>query len=294
MPVKGDITRPGPWQNEARSADVVVHGAAMVSDWGPRKEFFRVNVGGTRNILDAVKTWDGHFIHLSSIAVHGFRTGTFVESSPVTPNKHPYCASKAAAEQLVDTAVKTGLKASLARIAGVYGPGDPHFIVRFLDQARSGRVFIIGRGNQPSNLVYIDDVIEGLIRIMRRECEPGERFVLSDPAAPDVLTMVRIAKKILDLHVQVRRVPEWSAHALAALHQVRARLTRSYPRLTRYAVRAMGHSCVFSPEATAYKLGWSPRMSVQEGVERTISWYRENRPSSGPSIPFSSVRSPNS
>lgn len=285
VPIQGDITQPGSWQDEVSSGEVVVHGAALVSDWGPRREFYRVNVGGTQNILDAVKTWDGRFIHLSSIAVHGFYPGLYTETSPIHPNRHPYSGSKATAERLVDRSVKQGLKASLVRITGVYGPGDPHFIVRLLEQARSGRISIVGKGNQPSSLIYIDDVIEGLMLIIKRESEPGERYVLSDPAIPDVLTMVRHASKALELNVRIRHVPMGPATAVAFFQEIRGRLTGSRPSLTRYAVKAMGHMCVFSSEATTEKLGWSPRMSIQEGVARTVSWYKNTNPSSRPSTP---------
>jgi nucleoside-diphosphate-sugar epimerase len=280
IPISGDIAQPGAWQDEVSSGDAVVHAAALVSDWGPRKEFFRVNVGGTRNILGAVKRWNGHFIQVSSIAVHGFRSGTYTEISPAAPGRHPYSSSKAAAEALVDASVGKGLKASVVRIAGVYGPGDPHFISRLLDYAGSGRIFIVGRGDQPSNLIYIDDVIEGLMAILRRDGEPGARYVLNDPAVPDVLSMVRLAMKALGLNVPVRSVPEWFAYAVALWQEGRARLTGSPPPLTRYTVRAIGHWCVFSSEGTSRKLGWAPRMSVQEAMERTISWYRKTSPPS--------------
>lgn len=278
IPVSGDVSQPGPWQNEVSAGDAVVHAAAMVTDWGPRKEFFRVNVGGTRNVLDAMKRWNGHFIHVSSIAVHGFRPGVYTETSPVSPGRHPYCSSKAAAEALVVSSVGEGLKASAVRISGVYGPGDPHFATRFLDYAETGRVFIVGPGDQPSKLIYIDDVVEAFMAILRRPCEPGARYLLNDPAVPNVLSMLRLAMEALEISVPVRPVPEWLACAVALWQEGRARLTGSHPQLTRYAVRAMGHRCFFSPEGTSRRLGWSPRMNAREGVEKTISWYRKSRP----------------
>lgn len=282
VPVSGDIARPGPWQNEVGAGDAVVHAAALVSDWGPRKEFFRVNVGGTGNILNAVELWNGHFVHISSVAVHGWRPGVYTETSPAVPGRHPYCSSKATAEALVDSSVSKGLKASIVRIAGVYGPGDTHFVSRLLDYARSGRVFIVGRGDQPSKLIYIDDAIEGLMAVLKRPCEPGARYVLNDPTVPDVQGMMRLAMQALELTVPVRSVPEWVAHAAAFWQECRARVTGSPPEWTQYAVRAMGHRCFFSPEGTSRKLGWSPRMDAREGVARTVSWYRKGRPAGSP------------
>jgi nucleoside-diphosphate-sugar epimerase len=282
IPVSGDVSQPGSWQNEVSAGDAVVHAAAMVTDWGPRKEFFRVNVGGTRNVLDAMKRWNGHFIHVSSIAVHGFRPGAYTETSPLSPGRHPYCASKAAAEALVDSSVGEGLKASVVRISGAYGPGDTHFASRFIDYAATGRVYIVGPGDQPSKLIYIDDVVEAFMAILRRPCESGARYLLNDPAVPNVLSMVRLALEALKITVPVRPVPEWLAYAAALWQEGRARLTGSRPQLTRYAVRAMGRRCFFSPEGTSRRLGWSPRMNAREGLEKTVSWYRKSRPPGSP------------
>ena len=274
VPVRGDITRPGAWQEELSSADIIFHGAGYVDDWGPRREFFRVNVGGTRNVLEALRGWRGHFIHLSSIAVHGFRPGTYTEDSPATRVRHPYCDSKSVAEGLVESAIAGGLKAAIVRISGVYGPGDPHFLNRFLKQARTGVVYVVGKGNQPTNLIYIEDVIEGLRLIAHREAETGKRYILSDPSAPDVLGLVTLAIRALDLRVRILRVPMWLAYPIAAWQEVRGHLTRSHPAFTRYAVISAGHACSFSMEATKRSLSWSPRVDIREGIARTIAWYK--------------------
>ena len=277
-PVPGDLSWPGPWQNALRSGQAVVHSGAMAADWGPRREFFGVNVGGTKNVLDALEGWDGHFVHVSSIAVHGFRPGVYTEASPVSPGRHPYCASKAAAEALVDSSVRKGLKASIVRISGAYGPGDPHFTARLLDHAGSGHVDIVRPGDQPSKLIYIDDIIDAFMAILKRPCEPGARYLLNDPSLPGVLGMLRLALDVLGISVPIRPVPEWLADAAALCQESGARLTGSRPRLTRYAVRALGRRCLFLPEGTCRKLGWSPRVRARDGVEKTIAWYRKERP----------------
>jgi nucleoside-diphosphate-sugar epimerase len=277
-PIAGDITEPGTWQDDVPSANTVVHCAAFVSDWGRRREYQHVNVNGTRNILDAVKDWGGDFVHISSMAVHGFRPGAYNEASPIRRGGHPYCDSKAAAEQLIDTAVAEGLKASIVRITAVYGPGDPHIIIKFLEQAKSGRIFIIGKGNQPSNMIYIDDVIEGLMSLIRKGCEPGERYVLNNPLAPDMLSLIKRALEALELNARIIHMPLMIARGIACLLESKGYLSRNRPRLTHYAVIAMGNSCTYSTEITMRNLNWSPKTSIEEGFSRTISWYRRFNP----------------
>lgn len=274
-PVPGDITESGSWQNEVPLSDTVVHCAALVTDWGRRRDFHRVNVNGTGNIIHALKGGRGNFVHISSIAVHGFRPGLYNEASPIQRGGHPYCDSKAAAEQLIDTAVAEGLKASIVRIAGVYGPGDSRFTMRFLEQAESGRIFIIGRGEQPSNLIYIDDVTEGLMSLIRQGFKPGERYVFNYPKATTMLNTVKQALEALEINVRILHIPLTIALGIARLQESWGHLTRKRPPITRYSVRAIGNSCTFSSEITMQKLDWSPRTSIEKGFKRTISWYRK-------------------
>jgi nucleoside-diphosphate-sugar epimerase len=276
LPVRGDIVLPGEWQTAAAAADIVVHAAGQVGDWGSRRGFFRANADGTRNVLEALNGWRGHFVHLSSIAVHGFRRGSYDENSPVRASRNPYAASKVAAEKLVEKAVGSGLNASIVRIAGVYGPGDPHFIARLLALARTGRVYFIGRGDQPTNLIFIDDVIEGLRRIIDWKGGPGARFILSHPDAPGVRDALRQAISILGLKTQIRRIPMGIAYPVAFAQEVLGRLTHKSPLITRYVVKAMARSCFFSIEVTGRKLGWRPRTAFSEGVVKTMSWYAQN------------------
>jgi nucleoside-diphosphate-sugar epimerase len=275
-PVRGDIAQPGDWQAAAAAADIVVHAAGRVGDWGSRRGFFRANVDGTRNVLKAVEGWGGHFVHLSSIAVHGFRPGSYDENSPVLTSRNPYAASKAAAEKLVEKAVGSGLNASIVRIAGVYGPGDPHFITRLLALARTGRVYFIGRGDQPTNLIFIDDVIDGLRRIIDWKGGPGARFILSHPDAPGVRDALREAMSVLGIKAQIRRIPMGIAYPVAFGQEVLGRLTLKSPGITRYIVKAMARPCFFSIEVTGRKLGWWPRTAFSEGVVKTMSWYTQN------------------
>ncbi len=277
VPIPGDVAEPGPWQKELRDCDAVVHAAALVTDWGVRMEFFRVNLLGTRNVLDALKDWPGHFIHISSVAVYGWRPGVYTENSPASPGRHPYCRSKAAAEVMVDAYTRAGLRSSIVRIAGVYGPGDPHFAARLIHYAAAGWIPIVGRGDQPSKLIYIDDAVSALMALLARPGERGARYLLNDPAVPDVEDMVRLAAQALGFTVKVRHVPEAFAFAAAFIEEARARLTGSPPRLTSYAVKAVGRRCFFSPEETCRRLKWSPATKAEDGVARAVSWFRATR-----------------
>ena len=126
-------------------------------------------------------------------------------------------------------------------------------------------------------MIYIDDAVAALMAVLTRSGEPGGRYLLNDPAVPNVEEMVRLAMEALDLKVKIRHVPEALALAAAFAEETRARVTGSPPLLTSYAVKAMGRRCFFSPEGTSRKLDWSPVVKADDGVARTVAWFRESR-----------------
>jgi nucleoside-diphosphate-sugar epimerase len=139
-------------------------------------------------------------------------------------------------------------------------------------------------------MIFIDDVVEALMTILSRPIEPGARYLLNDPAVPDVETMVRLAMNALGLEAPIRRVPEALALTAAFLAETWARLTCSPPLLTSYAVKAMGHRCYFSLEGTSRKLGWSPRTKAADAIAKTVAWFRGDSsmspaPPPGPGAP---------
>jgi nucleoside-diphosphate-sugar epimerase len=127
--VGGDVTEPGAWQEAAAGAELVVHTAALLGMRGDPESFWRVNVLGTRNALDAAARADAQrFVHFSSIVAFGFDfPGVVDERYPVRPNGVPYVDTKVASEQVVLAAHAAGeVECTIVRPGDVYGPGS-HF-----------------------------------------------------------------------------------------------------------------------------------------------------------------------
>lgn len=274
LPVEGDLATPGPWQEAVAQCEAVVHCAAKADDWGRRADFWRVNVEGTRHIVEAASGVVEKFVHVSSIAAH-HGPGTYDEAAPARRGGHPYCDSKAAAEEVVDEAVEKGLNAQLVRVANVYGPGDPHLLPRILEQVSTGRFFVIGDGSSPSNLTYVDDVADALVAILEGDVAPGERFLVTDPASPTMLEATQIAFEAFGLDPRITRLPKTLALSAAAVTELWGLITRRRPMLTFYAVRSLGNVRKLVNERTMSRLSWSPRVSFREGVEKTVAWWRE-------------------
>ncbi len=276
--VAGDITADGAWMDVLGECDAVIHAAASVGDFNRRAEYIRINVEGTRRVagaaLAARPDHRQRFVHVSSVAAHSGK-GDFDESVPPHRGRHFYQTTKAAAEEVVDEAVARGLDAVLARVAAVYGPGDPHIVTRLLKMARTGRFFVVGDGRQPANLIHVDDVADALIAMLTAGAEPGERFLITDPGSPTVIEATRIGLDALGLEARIVHLPLAAALAAAVLSQGIARLRGTAPQVTLYAIRGISTVNRLHNERTRRRLGWEPRIGFPEGVAQVVAALRE-------------------
>ena len=140
-----ELTSPGAGQivrQAALEADVVVHCAAKVGDWGPVAEYRTVNVEGLRLLLNTCKDQPLHrFIHISSLGVYAARHHHGTTEEEPLPKRHRdgYSQSKVEAEKLAQTYYHDyGVPLVILRPGFVYGPRDKTVMPRIIDNLRKG------------------------------------------------------------------------------------------------------------------------------------------------------------
>lgn len=139
-------------------------------------------------VQDTVRTCGDRlhrYIFMSSVAAYGDGLN-HKESDPLAPDYHfePYVRHKATAERLLFRLhLKTGLPVVTFRPPFVYGPGNPYYREQFFwDRLRAGRPIIIpGDGHRLMQFVYIDDLVEAMLRAMEEPRAEGEAFNIGDP-----------------------------------------------------------------------------------------------------------------
>lgn len=164
--------------------DVIVHCAYGTG--GPMEERRRVTVEGTRNVLRAAEAAGGsRVIHLSTAAVH--RTdgdGAVDEESSFVSGGSFYEQMKIEAEEAVWEAHRErGLPAVVLRPTLVHGPRGRRWTVRIAEEVREGAVLPDG-ARAPANLVYVDNVVDAVLRSAREDDAVGEAFLLVDDEPP--------------------------------------------------------------------------------------------------------------
>jgi nucleoside-diphosphate-sugar epimerase len=248
-------------------ADAVVHCAGTVSDWGPRREFFAVNVDGTSN---ALATWPGaRFVHVSTASVYDPRRPTVMateDQAPAGRYLNAYGESKAQAERVVLAAV-TNRPAIVLRPHAVYGPGDTTLLPRVLAAVRGRRLPAVGDGRQPISLTSIGNLVQACSLAVCGAVDRGV-FNVTD-AAPvvldDALRAILAARAITARPVYLPLAAVWP---LATVVEGLYRLARSPrpPRLTRYAISHLAVERTLDITAAREALGYRPEPTSFTGA----------------------------
>jgi predicted dehydrogenase/nucleoside-diphosphate-sugar epimerase len=182
--VQGDLRSPADMERAIADCDAVVHGA-IGTEYGNARAVRAVTVGGISNLLAvAGRTRLERFVHLSSIGIHDpALAGAIDEATPVAPAAGDvYGRTKAEAERAVLKAARQGLPAVVLRPGCVYGPYGHTFVVNPLRALSEGRLVLRGSADSPANTVYVDNLVEAIVRALEAPAAAvcGEVFSISD------------------------------------------------------------------------------------------------------------------
>lgn len=276
----GDTTNPKSLRHVFDGADWVIHAAGMLGQAGvPDSTYRQINTDSVNNVLAEIEQSGGNprILLISSFGVLGPFGGAPSdpspdENAPLAPS-NAYEKSKAAAELVAKSYIKTGLPVIIARPEFVYGPGDLHVLGLFQAIQRR-QFFYVGDGRNSCHPTYIDDCVDGLLRCLKAGT-PGEIYHI---AGPRPVTFRELAETIADeLDVPPPRLalPKSLVWLGAAVSEnIATRLGRSVP-LSRSGVAFFSESRRASISKAKEELGYEPQVDIQEGVALTVAWYRD-------------------
>jgi sterol-4alpha-carboxylate 3-dehydrogenase (decarboxylating) len=275
--------------------DVVFHNASLVQTARAGAErVWAVNLGGTQTMLEAARAAGvRRFVYVSSASVvyHGADIENGDELLPYArTSQAPYADSKIAAEKAVLAANDPrGLLTSSIRPHVIFGPGDNRFLPAILARADKGQLKVgIGREPRLSDFTYVDNLIDALLlsdAALSRAPSLGGRayFVTNGEPIPfwDFVDRVLVARG--DPKIEYR-LPYWLAYGAAAIVEwsraIRGHASHPEDGFTRFAVRYMCTHHYFSIERARKELGYEPKVSVDEGIKRTVGTRSKGSPTS--------------
>jgi 2-alkyl-3-oxoalkanoate reductase len=275
--VIGDLGDPEIVDHAVAGVRTVYHlGAAMRG--GP--ESFRAGTTvAVRNIIEScLKHKTAKVVYVSSLSVmdHAGRPDDLVlrEDSPYEPLPNLrglYTQTKLEAERaILDAVAKRGLPAVLLRPGQIFGPGaervPPNGVI-----AIAGRWLLVGNGEAPLPLVYVDDVVDALLMAGTRGDVVGKTFNVVDTSPISQNEYVAAYKAKLGAAAKVVRVPVGVMMLLAwGVELLGKALKRDVP-LSRYRVRSLRPLANFDTSAARGILQWQPRVGTKDGLRRTFA-----------------------
>ncbi|HEX2086773.1 MAG TPA: NAD-dependent epimerase/dehydratase family protein [Solirubrobacteraceae bacterium] len=269
-PVRGDLDDAGALRRGIAGCEVVFHAAAKVEDWGDPRDFERVNVQGTRNVLAAAREAGARrLVHVGTEAalLAGRPLVGADESAPLRPDSPVlYSSSKARAEMEVVTA-PPGLEAVVVRPRFVWGAGDTTLLPQIVAQMRSGQWAWVGGGRHRTATTHVDNTVEGLVLAATRGRDRGVWFVTDGGSVVfrDFLTELARTQGV---EPPDRSIPAPVARgaAIAAEALWRALRLPGHPPLTRFASWVASDECTISIARAREELGYAPVRTREEGL----------------------------
>ncbi len=253
--VHGPIEDPEAVADAVEGCDAVVNFAAETHvdrSIAGSEAFIVTNMQGTHVLLEAARERGLRYVQVSTDEVYGsIESGSFTESSPLQPSS-PYSATKAGADLLVASYFHTyGLETVICRGSNNYGPRQyPEKLIplMILNALARDRLPVYGDGRNVRNWLYVEDFGRGISQALASGV-PGEAY---NCGGPDECENLDVVRKILTL-------------------------TGADESLIEFVTDRPGHDRRYSLSSEKLRgLGWEPRVRFDEGIMRTVEWYRDN------------------
>jgi len=277
--VAGDVSKPADWQSALNGCDLVIHTAAIVTNNVTREEAWRVNVLGTRRVLDAaIRARAKRFVHVSSLAAMRFNVEDRAdESAPIMPTGNPYVDTKIASEHVVLAAHAKGeMTCTIIRPADIYGPGSRPWTVIPAQMIQKGLFLLPAHGKGIFRAIYIDDLVNGIMLAAERDEGVGQIFILGGEETITCETFFGHYYRMLGKG-SPRVMSTTSAIAIAEIGRTIFKLLGKPTELGRGAMEMLSKKNTVSNQKARDLLGWHPQVSLEEGMRRTEVWLREQK-----------------
>jgi nucleoside-diphosphate-sugar epimerase len=283
---QGDIADPLAVSRAAAGCDVIFHVAAKAGVGGRYRDYHRVNVAGTANILTACRHHGiARLVYTSSPSVvfSGRDMAGVDESVPYPPHyEAAYPQTKAIAERMVLHANGPILATVALRPHLIWGPGDHHLIPRLLARARAGRLRRIGTESKLIDSVYIDNAADAHLlaadRLVPGSPVAGKVYFITQGEPVPLWDLVNRILYVAGLEPVTRSIPAGLAYAAGGLLEMVYVVFRPQdePPITRFVARELTTAHWFDISAARRDLGYEPKVSLEEGLRRLAASFRHN------------------
>lgn len=276
-PVIGALDDARALQAAVKDVDVVYHIAAIYRQAGiPAAQYHAVNVRAVSDLVEAAAgAGVRRFVHCSTVGVHGdIAHPPANEDAPLNPGDI-YQRTKVEGERVArEAAARTGLAVTIARPTGIYGPGDRRLLKLFKGVARR-RFVVLGPGDIFYHLTYIDDLVEGFRLCGETPAAANRTYILAGGEVTTLNELIAIIAKDAHVAPPAVKLPVWPFWLAGAACEAICVPLGIEPPLYRRRVDFFTKSRAFDITRARAELGYAPQVGLQEGIRRTLDWYRK-------------------
>ncbi len=292
-PKYGDISNKKSLDKAMKECEIVIHNAAKVGDWGSYDEFYKTNVGGTKNVLEAAKKNKiKQFILISSNAVLGEEDckKPKLEKAQYKPN-YPYFLNKIfpsamnhyrytkmlAEKESIDFCSKNGINLIVIRPVWVYGPKELHAGHYYFAKSRlEGNRFFPASKNTLFHTIYVKDLSKIVTELIKKELTGINIFNIG---SKKVNTLTEFWEEICKQLGKTNPVylPKWIIYPIGFIMELLYAIFRAKktPLLTRARVN-MGYSNNVYDTKKIKTIVNIKETELSKGVKETIEWWKNN------------------
>lgn len=282
--VRGDVTDPATLEKlfDGAKGATVFHSAGIVHVTSGVKQFHAVNAAGTQHMLDAGKAAGiRRFIHVSSnspLGVNPNNEHVFDEEAPYNPYMN-YGKTKMLAEQAVRAA--DAFEWAIIRPPWFYGPGQPPRQSLFFSMVRDGKAPIVGGGENRRSMAYVDNICQGLLLCDRVPAAAGNIYWIADRKPYTMNEIVDTIEKVLEengiacKHKRTK-LPGLASKVAYGFDKVLQGMGLYHQKI--HVLSEMNKTIACTIEKAERELGYAPKISLEEGMRRSLAWVLERGP----------------
>lgn len=272
--VTGDITDAQRMQDLIHDIDYVFHVGAALS--GKLEHQRKVNVDGTRIIAEAgAKAGIKRLIYVSSIASYGFPVPkTVSEDTPAKLSRTPYNLTKRESEDMLrELAPRLGLSYSIIRPALIYGPRSHMWTGVMFNLAKRKPTPFIGDGSGHAHPIFVDDVVDLLLRMATHPQADGQAFNCAPDPAPTWREFLGAYSRLAG-HERWLSIPIPLVKLIAPLVDLITQL-QGEPQEAPEMIDFMTSKTTYKMDKARDLLGWQAQVSLEDGIKACIPYLRE-------------------
>jgi nucleoside-diphosphate-sugar epimerase len=287
--LKVDLEDPTALRGAGFKTDVAINMAGLLRKPGiPDESYWKVHYESTKHLLEECTRFKvRHLMLVSTTGVYG-ATGRTPrgEEGPYGPTDI-YEKTKLEAERYArEYCAGEAINLTIVRPALVYGPGDLHLLALFKG-IQKGYFRMVGDGANLLHPIFIDDLVDGMMRSLPGEAAAGATLPPAGPAATRVFNFAgerpvafrefceTIARALGRRGMPKGTIPVGLAKMMGAALEAVHKITRLRPPLTRETVKFMTSDRAYDITRARETLGWSPKVGLEPGIASAVAWYRD-------------------